>query len=77
MPRITKARREVPLSEAGRKLPALVRQLPDAGGRIALTVRGQVRAFLVEAPEGGNDADAAPSARVERLVRKALKAARE
>jgi hypothetical protein len=65
--------REVPLASAGRQLPALVKRLSQVpGGRIALTVRGEVRAYLVAAPE-----DDAPSTGVSRLVKKVLKAARE
>jgi hypothetical protein len=65
--------REVPLASAGRQLPALVKRLGEVpGSRIALTVRGQVRAYLVAAPE-----DDEPSSGVSRLVKKVLKAARE
>lgn len=65
--------REVPLASAGRMLPSLVKRLAEVpGGRIALTVRGEVRAWLVAAPE-----DDAPSSGVSRLVKKVLKAARE
>ena len=71
---------EVPLARAGRKLSQLVRRLPEAdGGRIALTVRGQVRAWLVAEPEPppqGSEDDQ-PTRTVTKLVRRALKAARE
>ena len=70
----------VPLSQAAQKLTTLMRQLPDAPeGRIAITVRGQVRAWLVlhvEPAEPVED-DGEPTRKVKRLIKRALKAARE
>ena len=70
--------REVTVSQAARKLPALVKRLRESPeGRIALTVRGEVRAWLTAAPEDGNDAELEPSRHVSRLVKRALKLARD
>jgi antitoxin (DNA-binding transcriptional repressor) of toxin-antitoxin stability system len=67
--------REVPLKDASRKLPALLKTL-GPGERIALTVRGQARAYVTAVPEA-ETTDEAPSRGVERLVKKVLKAARK
>ena len=70
---------EVPLAQAARKLSALVRRLPEApDGRIALTVGGEVRAWLVAEPApASQESEDEPSRKVTRLVRQVIKAARE
>ena len=77
MPRRTKPQSdEVPLARARRSLAELVRRLPAAqDGRIALTVRGEVRAWLVWQPPP--EVDDEPTRMVARLVKRALKTARE
>ncbi len=91
-PRRTKAQTpldEVPLAQAARSLAALVRRLPHMpDGRIALTVGGELRAWLVYAPAQAPDppapeeaaeadGDEPPTRTVSRFVKRALKSARE
>jgi len=73
--------RRIKLEDAGRKLRVIVEQLARAPeGRIALTREGRVEAWLM-LPERGQPAeerhDEPPPRNVARLVKRALKAARE
>jgi hypothetical protein len=66
----------LPVARAAKGLAALVKRLGEApDGRLALTVRGEVKAWLVLEPEESTDDE--PTRKVRRLVKRALKAARE
>ncbi len=66
----------MPVARAAKSLARLVKRLDQApDGRVALTVRGEVKAWLVLEPEEPTDGE--PTRKIRRLVKRALKAARE